>query len=126
MKTQLVFCTVISLFASWAAQSEQFYHSHPKVLQEALSHCSSKAPKAISCKQLQQIAIRMNQLGEALRTNPQAFGEQILSLQSELSLFEQQQLTDKDNPLLAKKIHQTKARLQERLNMVKWLESPER
>ena len=97
---------LMSLLLACNANDKNYYINHPNALQKALKDCS-KATK--SCERLGAIAHHINKLGYDLQNNPQRFRLQIIKLQNQLSI--------QKNP---QKIHE----LNERLAVVKWLESP--
>lgn len=102
------------LLTSCATQDEQYFRTHPQKLQEALVSCPNTPPKAISCQQLQLIAVEVNKLVFEMQISPQRFGTKIIALQSELS--ETQTDAAKDT---------IRQKLAMRLAVVRWLQSPE-
>ncbi len=111
--------------AACAAHDERYYSLHPKVLQKAITQCPKAHPVDISCEQLKHLASRVNQLAYELRLNPQGYGKKILSLQ-EVIAKQESTLQEASNPSeLRSSIIENKNYLEERLAIVKWLESPE-
>lgn len=102
-----------SLFAHNLA----FYSLHPAELQKALEHCPMTEPADVSCSQLNQLAIRTNQLVSELHYSPQLFGQRILALQESLA----QAQMNLNDPV---QIEEQQRQLHERLAIVKWLEAP--
>lgn len=101
---------ILSLVAAVSmAHTERYYNLHPDALQKAMAACPQKQPRDISCEQLKAIALRVNNLAYQLRLNPQEYGKEILALQEAIAKQEN-------------KIN--KRDLEERLAIVKWLESP--
>ncbi len=105
-------------------QNEKSYLGNPKALQEAMKNCPERPPKHVSCEQINEMAIRINQLAYKLRVDQQAFGKDILALQETITL---QRSTLEKNPNeaeLQKSLKQNERHLQEHLAVVRWLESP--
>ena len=90
------------------AHDLNFYKVHPKLLQEVIKACPAKNPPDVSCEQLKNAALRINELSYQLRSDPQGYGKKILSLQEHVN-----------------DLNDNKQELQEYLAIVKWLESPE-
>ncbi|MCP0913648.1 MULTISPECIES: hypothetical protein [Legionella] len=111
--------------AACAARDEHYYTMHPKALQEAIKKCPEQASGQLSCKHLQKIALRTNNLALQLRSDPQGYGKQILSLQETIAEQEMALQQNKNQPQLQKELESNKYQLKERLAVVKWLESPE-
>lgn len=105
ISTQLVAC---------GKKNENYYWHHPESLQKALNLCPGTQPKEISCEDLQRIARKLNDYSYELRKNPQEFGGEILKLQQKIG--KKSKLNENTASL--------KNELQERLAVVKWLESP--
>lgn len=100
------FCTVSY------ADDTLFYKLNPRKLEKAIASCQDV--QSSRCIKLKEIALRINDLAYELRLDPQAFGQKILLLQETIA-----------NPESSTVLVQTKDELQERLAVVKWLESPE-
>ena len=110
--------------ASCTAHNERYYRLNPKVLQLAIADCPDKKPADISCEQLKNIAAQVNELAYQLRLNPQGYGNDVLKLQEtiakqELSLSKASNQHEPQSSLM-----ENKQQLEERLAVVKWLESP--
>lgn len=129
IKKQLVTCMGLSVMllglSACSPENEQKYSTNPKALQQALKQCPDHSPKKISCEQLSNISMRVNQLAYKLRLDQQAYGKDILALQSMIT--EQRSALEK-NPNKAE-LHQNlkdnQRLLQEHLAVVRWLASPE-
>ncbi|MDF1828050.1 MAG: hypothetical protein P1U39_07200 [Legionellaceae bacterium] len=105
--------------------NEQKYSTNPKALQQAMRQCPDHPPKNISCEQLSNISMRVNQLAYKLRLDQQAYGKDILALQTMIT--EQRHALEK-NPNkveLNKSLKNNQKLLQEHLAVVRWLASPE-
>lgn len=105
-------------------ESEQKYSTNPKALQQAMKQCPEHPPKKISCEQLANISMRINQLAYKLRLDQQAYGRDILALQSMIT--EQRSALEK-NPNKAElnqSLKNNQKILQEHLAVVRWLASP--
>lgn len=108
-----------------SSENEQKYSTNPKALQQAMKQCPDHPPKNISCEQLSNISMRVNQLAYKLRLDQQAYGKDILALQSMIT--EQRSALEK-NPNKAelnKSLKNNQKILQEHLAVVRWLTSPE-
>ncbi len=120
------FILIMASFVSVACtvHDEQYYRLHPNELQKAIVGCPGHQTADISCEQLTAVASHINQLVYQLRSNPQAFGKQILMLQETIA---QQQAMEKKVSLLPETnalLIDNQRRLKEHLAIVKWLESP--
>lgn len=120
---------VLGLASFWmtacAAHDEFYYQLHPKVLQNAIQNCPEKHPASINCDQLKNIALRVNQSAYQLRVDPQGYGKQILMLQQAIAKQESTLQTTPNEIELRTSLNENKRHLQERLAIVRWLESPE-
>lgn len=126
MLRAIVFIMSVLSLNICAAHDAQYYHLHPSVLQKTIEQCPEKHPRSLSCEQLKDIAVRINELVYALHQDPQEYGKKILSLQETVA---QQEAAIKAEPkrvelrnLLAKNQWQ----LQESLAIITWLEAPTR
>ena len=102
-----------------------YYKINPKALQEAIKQCPNKAPKLVSCDELQNIAIKTNELVYELRISPQAYGQTILNLQEIIANQASRLLKDEHQADLKESFDKNNQILKERLAIVNWLESPE-
>ncbi|MCH9690238.1 MAG: hypothetical protein K0U24_00115 [Gammaproteobacteria bacterium] len=112
------------ILAGCSPQNETSYSGNPKALQEAMKQCPQHAPKHVTCEQLSDLASRMNQLAYKLRSDQQAYGKDVLSLQETITA---QRSTLEKNPnqiALQHNLKQNERHLQERLAVVRWLASP--
>lgn len=120
------FLVLASLWvAACSAHDEHYYQLHPKLLQGAIEQCSLQSTADMNCEHLKDIALRINQSAYQLRMDPQGYGKQILSLQELISKQETSLRGNPEEKLLQESLHENKRALQERLAIVKWLESPE-
>lgn len=107
------------------AADERYYQLHPNALQKIIQDCPKPPSTDISCEQLASIALRLNASAQELRSNPQGYGKKILSLQEAIA---EQEAMLRASPIktdLQLSLNDKKRSLQERLAIVKWLESPE-
>jgi hypothetical protein len=120
---------VLAMISIWgtayAAHDDYYFSLHPKVLQQALQTCPAKQPKGVNCDQLKNIALRVNESAYQLRLDPQAYGKKILLLQQTIAKQESDLQQQSNQPGLQSSLNENKQHLQERLAIVKWLESPE-
>ena len=118
----LLFLSLWSVHA--VAQDASYYRVHPIELQSVIKQCPDHPPVNITCSELQMIAQQLNTLAYELQTVPQQFGQKILALQESIEK-EKIQLQEKPSQSeLIAFLEQEKAQLNERLAVVKWLESP--
>ncbi len=110
---------------SCSAHDEHYYITNPKALQQAMLDCPERSHAALSCKQLEEIAARLQDMGYQLRANPQEFGKRILALQEIIAKQELSLTHNQNQPELKIQLNHNKQQLKERLAVVKWLESPE-
>ncbi len=115
---------MMPLLANACAHDEAYYRVHMPQLQTVLNKCPDSAPVGVSCVQLQKIALRANELGDELRSDPQGFGQKILALQEIMSQDNASLKKNHHQPALQESIAQHQTQLDERLAIVKWLESP--
>ncbi|MDF1683213.1 MAG: hypothetical protein P1U36_01005 [Legionellaceae bacterium] len=128
-KNKMIACAGLSVIllglTACSSENEQKYSTNPKALQQAMKQCPDHPPKNISCEQLSNISMRVNQLAYKLRLDQQAYGKDILALQSMIT--EQRSALEK-NPNKAelnKSLKNNQKILQEHLAVVRWLASPE-
>ena len=103
----------------------RYYRLHPHALQTVLQACPKPPSIEISCEQLANIAAHLNAGAQQLRSNPQGYGKKILSLQEAIAKQESMLHTSTLKTDLQSSLNDNRQRLQERLAIVKWLESPE-
>lgn len=98
---------------------------NPLQIERDLASCPQNQPHFnISCEQLRHIAERINDLAIQLQINRQGYGQAILAAQEKLA--KQEELLNKNgsDPQLISEIAANKQEINERLTIVKWLESP--
>ncbi len=121
---------ILAVMSVWlvacSAHDEQYYRAHPVALQDALTKCPDQQPAGLSCQQLKDIALRLNELAYQLRMNPQDFGKQILALQETIAKQENTLQQNPNQPEVKAALDKNMQQLKERIAVVKWLESPER
>lgn len=105
--------------AACSPHDAEYFAIHPKLLEDAIAECPDKAPKLVSCDDLHNTALKVNNFVYELRMSPQGFGKTILALQETIAAQELANQSDA-MPLLEK----NKKELRERLAIVGWLESP--
>jgi flagellar motor component MotA len=104
---------------------ENYYKENPKALQKVLQECSQNNPKGIDCDQLRVVANQISESVHELQIDPQGYGQRILALQ-ELIAKQTSALQDgAAESELQTSLKENIQQLQERLAIVKWLESPE-
>lgn len=125
MNKYLVVTLIVLGLTSCSAKDEQYYRTHPKVLQQAMKDCPNKQPSGLSCQQIEKVAVQMNTLAYQLQYNPQGFGAAILKLQQTIASQQIELTKSNANNELHLDLNKNKKELAERLAVVKWLESPE-
>lgn len=118
---------VALLVSSCSKHNDRWYLSHPAALQEALEACPERAPRDLSCQQLNELGVVINQYAEQLQANPQAFGQKIIAMQSDISRLEQQMQSASSKALkesLSFKIASIQKKLDFYMATVRLLESP--
>ncbi len=125
MKTLFILLSLLgSVFVATASDLTD-YQLNPQKLAQALASCPQKHPTHVTCDELAQVGTLVNQLVISLQTNPQAYGFSILQLQTMLAEQIAQQ-RQQPSPQLKQQIAQNQRTLQERLGVIRWLESPKR
>lgn len=125
MVKHLILSLATIMLVACSTHDEQYYRVHPEALQQALKKCPAEQPDALSCDELNRIALDVNQLVYSLQMSPQGFGTKIISLQVELAKQQASLRTNPNQPELVTSIEAIKQQLASRLAIVKWLESPE-
>lgn len=115
---------IISLTAC-VSKDATYYRSNPQELQKALKLCPAQPSPLITCDQLKNIAVDVNELAYSLQMNPQEFGNKIINLQNQLALLQAEFKKNPNQLSLNQQIQAVKGELSNRLAIVKWLESPE-
>ena len=120
---------ILTLSTLWmvscSAHDEHYFTTHPQALQSSLHQCEMQNADDAKCQKLKAIASRLNDLALQLRSNPQDFGKQILVLQQTVAQQEAGLQKDGNQSELKASLSKNKRQLNERLAVVKWLESPE-
>lgn len=111
--------------AACSAHDEDYYRTHPHELEKALKNCSLQPSETMSCGQLKLIANDVNELAYSLQVNPQGFGSKIISLQNQLAVKQAELARNPKQTELNESILSLQKELNNRLAIVKWLESPE-
>lgn len=123
MKYLFMACAL--LLVACSPRNEHYYQMHPQALQAAIKDCGAKQPSRLSCSQLENIAIKTNELAYQLQANPQAFGRKILALQERIAAEEAALGARVDQAELRVTLKENKQLLAQCLAVVQWLESPE-
>lgn len=125
MRRFLILSLAVSFLVACQGRDEHYYRVHPQALQEAVEQCPGDEPSGLTCAQLNAIIAEVNQLALEVHQSPQAFGNKILSLQTELANLQLQARKNPGRSETYKEIEAVKLQLEMRLQIVKWLESPE-
>ena len=102
----------IILLAGCYSAPEREYLKDPKKFKTALAACPGTQPSGVSCKTLTLMHRAIVNYGTVLQSNPQAFGQRILQLQSEI---------EESKDKLAKASSAEKITIEERLQQQKEL-----
>lgn len=125
MLKSMFFLIVMSLMTNFSlANNTDYFMTHLNELQKAIKQCPEKQPTAITCEQLERIAIQANSLADELRYSPQDFGQKILALQEARAKLSRRLEKNATQPETQALLNKNKRSLVERLAVVKWLESP--
>ncbi len=125
MINYIILMSMLMCANSYAAtHDETFYRLHPGELQVAIELCPAKHPASISCEQLNRCAARVNVLMSELHYDRQGFGQHILRLQEDMDKLKLSFKTTYDQNEIQASIDKNNMQLNERLAIVKWLESP--
>ena len=125
MIKHILLVTVSLWSAACAAHDGRYYSLHPMALQKALETCPQNKPRDVNCEQLKSIASRVNESANQLRINPQEYGQRILALQEKIAKQESALQKEPNQAELQSALAENRRELQDRLAIVKWLESPE-
>ncbi len=107
---------MLSLLVGCETHDEVYYRSHPQALFAALNTCEVKHLSDESCQQLKKMAESFQSLSQALRQDPQVFGQKIIKLESKCASLAPS--TQEKNAC--------HAALELRYAVVRWFESPEK
>ncbi|WP_165481087.1 hypothetical protein [Legionella impletisoli] len=121
-----VFLILLSFWVvACSAHDKHYFATHPHALQQALNKCPEDSPNLVSCRELETMANRINEYALDLRSNPQGFGKEILALQEEIAQQESILRQSQNHSDLKQALQMNKSDLEQRLAVVRWLESPE-
>ncbi len=115
---------MMPFLAMGCTHDEAYYRSNMAALQKVINKCPENHPAELTCDQLQKIALRANALADELRFDPQGFGQKILALQETMSQDQASLEMNHHQPALQESVELHQTQLNERLLIVKWLESP--
>ena len=123
MRFAVLFSLCLFSLSGCSEKSSSYYWEHPQQLRDALTACQNQHANP-NCEKLYQIGYSMNVLALELQSNPQRFGSTLMKLQMELAEKKQAQAPSKQSThSLLEPIEQE---IQQRLAVIKWLESPEK
>ena len=103
-----------------------YYRTNPDSLEKTLIDCSKSSAEEVSCDDLRNLANHLNSLAIAMQINPQGFGIEILKAQEKLAKQIAPENQAKNSSALLAEISKNKQDIQDRLTIIKWLESPGR
>lgn len=126
MRYVILFCSCIGILTGCSEKPSSYYWKHPQVLRDALSQCQQNR-ESPTCKKLSSIGYSMNTLGQELQANPQAYGKTILNLQMELAKERaKKQHAGEVSDQSTDTLEPIEQEIEQRLAVIKWLESPEK
>lgn len=97
----------------------------PTIVEKDLANCPENKPHVdFSCVELQSFAKRINDFAMQLQTDRLGYGRAILASQEKLAKQEELLAKNKYDRQLSQEIAANKQEINERLLIVKWLESP--
>lgn len=98
---------------------------NPVKIEQDLAACPNKSPEInLSCAELRKFAERINSLAMQMQTDRQGFGKSILESQEKLAQQKELFAKNQNDKNLANEIAINQQDIQERLLLIKWLESP--
>jgi hypothetical protein len=122
------FLYTLLLFCGFSLAYDIDYYKHnPNKIEAALKECKEGSfEREVSCQDLINVASHMNNLAIELQLDPEAYGLKLLKLEEELAkhVEDNHGLDLKSDAILA--INKYKQDIDDRLIIVKWLESPSR
>lgn len=120
-----IFSLVFFVISASFAADIDYSKLSPLKIEQNLANCPNKAPDLnLSCDELKTFAARINDFAIQMQVDRQGYGKAILASQEKLA--EQQQLLskNKDNKQLYTEIASNQQEINERLLLIRWLESP--
>ena len=124
MFSRIILIALVCLLTACVKQDAHYYWQHPDKLQAVLSDCPSKHPQDIDCDTLSSIQQSMFTLARELQKNPQDFGKSIIVLQEKISTIKSQLKNKPNDESLGKTLIESQKELDQRMAVVRWLESP--
>lgn len=120
-----IFLFITSGLVGCSIHDVSYYKKHPEAVGKALTVCPGKEPVGISCSDLTSIQEKVNQIIIDLRSNPQQFGQKIISLQKEIIVQRENISKGESSMELRRSLEENQEKLAEYLAVVRWLEMPE-
>lgn len=121
---RIIFLVFICLLTACVKKDAHYYWQHPDKLQAVLAECPAIQQQGIDCHALGVIQKTMLTLANELQQNPQRFGNKIIQLQEKIAMLKTQIEKNRDDQTLHKTLSESRIDLQQRMAIVKWLESP--
>ncbi len=117
----LVFLVSTATFASQVDYSKL----SPVMIERDLANCPKQAPHInFTCVELKTFAERINDFAIQLQIDRQGYGKAILASQEKLAKQKELLAKNKDDKQLSQEIAANQQEINERLLLIKWLESP--
>ncbi len=124
MSRYLIILLIFIGAASFAANVD-YSKLNPVKIEQDLANCPNKSPRVkLSCAELKTFAERINDLAIQLQVDRQGYGKAILASQEKLAKQQELLVKNKDNRQLSQEIAANQQEINERLLLIKWLESP--
>ena len=123
LKFFLIF--IFTVFGVCFADTISYSKLSLRTIENDLANCPQKRPRLnVSCSELKKMAERINDLAIQLQFDRQGYGKAILCAQEKLAAQQELLLKNQEDKHLAAEIANNKQEINERLVVVKWLESP--
>ena len=118
----ILWCLVSTI--SSAAEVD-FAKLNPIKIEQDLANCPQKAPQSnLSCDELKTFAERINDYAIQLQVDRQGYGKAILAAQEKLATQQELLAKNKQDKELSKEVAANQQEINERLLLIRWLESP--
>lgn len=124
MRKYIFFLAFFVISGSFAADID-YSKLSPVNIKQDLANCPNKAPHIkLSCDELKTFASRINDLAIQMQVDRQGYGKAILASQEKLAQQQRLLAKNKDNKQLYTEIASNQQEINERLLLIRWLESP--
>lgn len=122
---KFIFLIVLSISKLGFAADVDYAKINPLTIKQDLANCPQHTPhNNFSCAELHAFAERINDLAIQLQLDRQGFGRAILASQEQLAKQEEEFAKNSNDKQLSQAIAANQREINERLLLIKWLESP--